>query len=153
MKTLLNYNRSEKKVPLFTPPEEVYTFHRELPGYTPTPLISLENIASDLGVNKLLIKDEGMRFGLKAFKALGASYAVYRFLYERSGYHLTPDKFFSDEGRNLADGRVEIRAQGPGERMSDLLAAVHAGPPGARVDSIEVCELEKDLNFDTFTIR
>ena len=104
MKTLLNYNRSEKKIPLFIPPEEVYAFHRELPGYTPTPLISLENIASDLGVNKLLIKDEGMRFGLKAFKALGASYAVYRFLYERSGYHLTPDKFLSDEGRNLADG-------------------------------------------------
>jgi len=104
LKTLLNYNLSKKKIPLFISPEEVYKFHRELPGYNPTPLISLENIASDLGVKKLLIKDEGRRFGLKAFKALGASYAVYRFLYERSGYNLTPDKFFSDEGRKLADG-------------------------------------------------
>jgi acylphosphatase len=55
--------------------------------------------------------------------------------------------------RNLADGRVEVRAMGSGDGINELLAAVRSGPPGARVDSVETCELEKDLNFDTFTIR
>ena len=58
--------------------------------------------------------------------------------------------------RNKADwmyGRVEVRAQGPGDRVDELLASVRTGPPGARVDSIEAHESEKDLRFDTFTIR
>jgi diaminopropionate ammonia-lyase len=104
VKILLNHNLSEKRVPLLISPEEVYAFHRELPGYNPTPLISCESIANSCGVKKILVKDEGERFGLKAFKALGASYAMYHYLYEKSGYHLSLDKFFSDEGRNLADG-------------------------------------------------
>jgi threonine dehydratase len=77
VKILLNHNLSEKRVPLLISPEEVYAFHRELPGYTPTPLISCESIANSCGVKKILVKDEGERFGLKAFKALGASYAMY----------------------------------------------------------------------------
>lgn len=55
--------------------------------------------------------------------------------------------------RNLSDGRVEVRAQGPGERLDGLLASVRTGPPGARVDSVETHELGQELMFDTFTIR
>ena len=54
---------------------------------------------------------------------------------------------------NLPDGRVEIRASGPVDRMDGLLGAVRSGPPGARVESVENRELEDGLNFDTFTIR
>ena len=46
------------------------------PGYTPTPLISLEKIASACGVRAVYYKDESHRFGLKSFKALGGAYAV-----------------------------------------------------------------------------
>ncbi len=46
------------------------------PGYAPTPLISLTDIAQDAGVQKIFYKDESGRFGLGSFKALGGAYAV-----------------------------------------------------------------------------
>jgi len=82
--------------------DEVLRFHRSLPGYRPSPLIPLDTVAKDLGIERLFIKDEGHRFGLKAFKALGASYAVYRILKERSGGSLLPEEFLTERGRSLA---------------------------------------------------
>jgi len=55
-------------------------FHRSLPGYKPTPLCELPDLAFRLGLGAVLVKDEAKRFNIKAFKALGASYAIYRFL-------------------------------------------------------------------------
>lgn len=55
-------------------------FHRSLPGYEPTPLRALPDLAFRFGLGAILVKDESKRFGIKAFKALGASYAIYRFL-------------------------------------------------------------------------
>ncbi len=48
------------------------------PGYQPTPLHSLGNLAGDIGVDTIWYKDESQRFHLKSFKALGGSYAVAR---------------------------------------------------------------------------
>ncbi len=53
-------------------------------GYKPTPLLSLPAIANACGVASVHYKDEGRRFGLKSFKALGGAYAVQR-LVERHG--------------------------------------------------------------------
>jgi diaminopropionate ammonia-lyase len=50
------------------------------PGYAPTPLRALPGQAKAMGVASLHYKDEGDRFGLKSFKALGGAYAVYRLL-------------------------------------------------------------------------
>jgi len=58
-------------------------FHQALPGYEPTPLRSLPALASRLGLAEVFVKDESQRFGIKAFKALGASYAMYRVLKQR----------------------------------------------------------------------
>ncbi|WP_231443252.1 diaminopropionate ammonia-lyase [Brevibacterium zhoupengii] len=60
-------------------------FHRSLPGYAPTPLISLPEEAARLGVKSVLVKDESQRLGLPAFKILGASYAIACALSERFG--------------------------------------------------------------------
>ena len=46
------------------------------PGYSPTPLVSLDGLAKSLGVAELRYKDERGRFGLGSFKALGGAYAV-----------------------------------------------------------------------------
>ena len=46
------------------------------PGYAPTPLVSLPELAQALGIAELLYKDERGRFGLGSFKALGGAYAV-----------------------------------------------------------------------------
>ena len=48
------------------------------PGYRPTPLVSLPGLAQALNVDKIYYKDEGHRFGLGSFKALGGAYAVER---------------------------------------------------------------------------
>lgn len=50
------------------------------PGYAPTPLLSLPGLAAAAGVAELWWKDEGGRFGLGSFKALGGAYAVARVL-------------------------------------------------------------------------
>ena len=49
-------------------------------GYAPTPLVGLAAIAGALGVGVVRLKDEGPRFGLGSFKALGGAYAVGRLL-------------------------------------------------------------------------
>jgi diaminopropionate ammonia-lyase len=50
------------------------------PGYAVTPLHALPSLARALGVAGLHYKDEGSRFGLGSFKALGGAYAVGRLL-------------------------------------------------------------------------
>lgn len=50
------------------------------PGYAPTPLYSLDAMAAKAGVAAIYYKDEGVRFGLGSFKALGGAYAVARLL-------------------------------------------------------------------------
>lgn len=50
------------------------------PGYAPTPLVPLPALAARLGVGTVHYKDEGGRFGLGAFKALGGAYAVLRLI-------------------------------------------------------------------------
>jgi len=39
--------------------------------------------------------------------------------------------------RNLADGTVETRAEGPEDRLREFLEWLHRGPEGARVDRVE----------------
>jgi diaminopropionate ammonia-lyase len=53
------------------------SYHQALPSYQPTPLICLPALAQRLGVGGVYIKDEAHRFGLNAFKGLGASYAMH----------------------------------------------------------------------------
>lgn len=45
-------------------------------GYTPTPLEHLKGLAGNINVGELFYKNEGPRFGLRSFKALGGSYAA-----------------------------------------------------------------------------
>ena len=53
------------------------------PGYAPTPLRRLDALAAELGLRALYYKDEGGRFGLGSFKALGGAYAVAKLLAAR----------------------------------------------------------------------
>ena len=53
-------------------------FHRSLPNYSQTPLVSLPDLASEIGVRAVFVKDESNRFGLPSFKGLGASWGCYR---------------------------------------------------------------------------
>jgi len=59
---------------------KIRKFHSGIPGYSRTPLVSLNRLADRFGLAGIYIKDESYRFGLNAFKALGGTYAVARSL-------------------------------------------------------------------------
>jgi diaminopropionate ammonia-lyase len=71
-------NRFREPGPFPAPSNAAREFHRTLPGYVPTPFVDCQPLADSLGVRSLHVKDESHRFGLNAFKALGASYAMHR---------------------------------------------------------------------------
>jgi diaminopropionate ammonia-lyase len=78
------------------PSREAFDFHQKLPGYQQSPLIDAPSIAATLGVGKVWVKDESSRFGLPAFKFLGASWAVYRALLKQIGGSIEPWNTFED---------------------------------------------------------
>ncbi|MDR2740877.1 MAG: diaminopropionate ammonia-lyase [Treponema sp.] len=59
---------------------KAHRFHSSIPHYKRTPLANLENLAKMLGVKGVFVKDESCRFGLNAFKVLGGSYAIARYI-------------------------------------------------------------------------
>lgn len=64
--------------------EKAKEFHQTIPGYEPTPLANLANMANYLGLGGVYVKDESYRFGLNAFKVLGGSFAMARFIAEET---------------------------------------------------------------------
>ncbi len=60
-------------------------FHKSFPQYTVTPLQKLSALAKYLGVRNIYCKDESYRFGLNAFKVLGGSYAMGRYIAQELG--------------------------------------------------------------------
>ncbi|KAI1815963.1 pyridoxal-phosphate dependent enzyme family protein [Poronia punctata] len=85
----------------------VLAFHETLPDYNKTPLHPLPAVARELGLGHVLVKDESDRFGLPAFKILGASWAVYRAV----GWHL---------GIPVAEGQIPIAELGLKARRAGL---------------------------------
>ena len=82
---LLNNNTETLNLSLFAfankeTASSVFNFHNSLPNYAPTPLVNLSSLASYLGIKEILVKDESQRFDLNAFKVLGASYAIAKYL-------------------------------------------------------------------------
>ena len=55
-------------------------FHESFPQYTKTPLTSLPHMAAYLGLKEVYVKDESYRFGLNAFKVLGGSFSMAKYI-------------------------------------------------------------------------
>ncbi len=96
-------------------------FHRRLPGYTPTPLVEVPALASELGVGRLFVKDESARFDLRAFKYLGASWAGFRAVAARSEY--TGSATLDGLRSHLALAAASESSAGPGMAGGRLGAA------------------------------
>jgi diaminopropionate ammonia-lyase len=60
------------------PDADLRSFHEGWPGYRPTPHIALDDLAGQVGVASILVKDEGHRMGLDSFKILGSSWALHQ---------------------------------------------------------------------------
>jgi diaminopropionate ammonia-lyase len=146
----------------------VRKFHQSLPGYEPTPLANLSNLAQELGVNHIYVKDESARFGLNAFKVLGSSYAMGMFICQQLGLDektVTFDYLRSEEVRQklgevtfatATDGNhgrgVAWTAQQLGQQAVVYLPK---GVARRRVEAIEetgATAIVTDVNYDD-TVR
>ena len=56
------------------------SFHQSIPQYLNTPLARLTHMAKYLGIKELFVKDESYRFNLNAFKVLGGSFAMAKYI-------------------------------------------------------------------------
>lgn len=65
--------------------QKVNAFHSSFPEYNVTPLKKLSELAKYLGVKNIYCKDESYRFGLNAFKVLGGSYAIGKYVAQQVG--------------------------------------------------------------------
>jgi len=54
---------------------------------------------------------------------------------------------------NLKNGRVRVHAEGPRERIEDLLRYIEKGPPLSRVERVTVRWLPATGRFSSFGIR
>lgn len=79
-----------------------FPFHQSLEEYNCPELISLNYLSNSIGVGNILIKDESNRFGLNAFKVLGASYAIRRLLKEQSNIKTVCTATDGNHGRAVA---------------------------------------------------
>jgi diaminopropionate ammonia-lyase len=77
-------------------------FHAALPGYAPTPVHDLPEVAEELGLAAVLVKDESNRLGLPAFKVLGASWAIERALADEPAAHTLVAASAGNHGRAVA---------------------------------------------------
>jgi diaminopropionate ammonia-lyase len=109
-------NRSPKRNTALSSPEKVIagtvapSLVREclpaFPAYEPTPLEGLPNLAASLRLAGIDIKNEGPRYGLGSFKALGGAYAVARLVNEHAaavlGRRVAPAELLGEEIRKTA---------------------------------------------------
>jgi diaminopropionate ammonia-lyase len=104
-------------------------FHRGLAGYAPSAMRDAPELAQAMGVGRVFLKVETERFGLPAFKILGASWAAQRLLAGRGVEDIT--LVTATDGNH---GRAVARVA----RMRGLAAhiLVPVGTAQARIDGI-----------------
>ncbi len=79
---------------------KIYQFHQSLSNYSPTKTHSLTHLSEKYSLRKIFVKDESSRFDLKAFKVLGASYAMATILAEFLGLdEISFDKIYAQRER------------------------------------------------------
>lgn len=139
-------------------------FHQSFPQYSVTPLADLEGMADGLGLGGLFVKDESYRFGLNAFKVLGGSFAMARYIAEQTGRdvsemtydYLTSNELLKDFGQatffTATDGNHGRGVAWAAHRLGQK-AVVHMpkGSTKTRFDNIakEGAEVTiEELNYD-----
>lgn len=144
---LLAEDAATLSVPAADEVERYLTFRE---NHTPTPLVSLPGMATQLGVASIQVKDEGQRLGLGSFKALGGSYAVIRLVLERVSAELGREvdvaELTTPEVRKIAEGMTFACATDGNHGRSVAMGAqlvgassvifVHAGVSDERVAAI-----------------
>ena len=75
--------------------------------YHPTPLLSLDKLSKELNLKNIFYKDEGQRFDLKSFKALGGAYAVNKVVKDKNAKTVATATA-GNHGRSVAWGAKRL---------------------------------------------
>jgi diaminopropionate ammonia-lyase len=132
-----------------------------MPSYRPTPLVELPELAAELGVGAVLVKDESDRLGLPAFKILGASWALNCALSKRGGFD-TPATGLPELRERVGNAAITLVTATDGNhgravaRMAQLLglAARVYVPAGTTAKTLEAIAdegaqvVQTDLRYD-----
>ena len=168
MKWAMNHlpKSDDKNLPIMSLNEiaKARTFHQSFPQYSETPLTQLTQMARYLGLGSIFVKDESYRFGLNAFKVLGGSYSMAKYIAKETHRDvsdlpyevLTSDKLRQEFGQatffTATDGNhgrgVAWAAQKLGQK-----AVVHMpkGTTQTRLENIKKLGADVDildLNYD-----
>ena len=84
--SVLSTPMNNHNLPLFLNEEisnHVRAFHSSISNYEITPLVSLHNLAKNLNIKGIYVKDESYRFNLNAFKSLGGIYAIFKIVCQK----------------------------------------------------------------------
>lgn len=128
--------------------EQVRGFHRTLPAYEPTPLVELDDLARELGVRSIYLKNEGSRLGLPSFKILGASWGTFRAIASR--FSLPLDSSLETVRRSLQGAGITLYASTDGNhgravarvgQWLELPVQIHV-PAGMHASTIQLIEFE-----------
>ncbi|MBD5559368.1 MAG: diaminopropionate ammonia-lyase [Clostridia bacterium] len=139
-------------------------FHQSFPQYDVTPLQQLSHLAEFLGLKDVFCKDESYRFGLNAFKVLGGSYAIGRFVAQQTGRdidEISYDVLTGDDLKKDFEGAVFYTATDGNHGRGVAWAANKLGqkavvymPRGSSPTRLENIRKEnaqasiQDLNYD-----
>ena len=155
---------SQLPVMALTEIQKARAFHESFRQYTQTPLAKLDHMAAYLGVNQVFVKDESYRFGLNAFKVLGGSFAMARYIAKETGKDvselpyavLTSDKLREEFGQatffTATDGNHGRGVAWAANRLGQK-AVVHM-PKGTTQTRLENIKKEgasvdiTDMNYD-----
>lgn len=96
------------------------------PQYTKTPLTKLDHMAAYLGVKEIYLKDESYRFGLNAFKVLGGSFSMARYIAKETGRDVSELPYSVLTSDQLRKNLARLPSSPPQTATTD--AALH-GPP------------------------
>ncbi|HAG69832.1 MAG TPA: diaminopropionate ammonia-lyase [Lachnospiraceae bacterium] len=144
--------------------DRALAFHRSFPQYSVTPLRELKKMAAFLGLSSVFVKDESYRFGLNAFKVLGGSFAMARYIASETGRdisevtyaYLTGDELLKEFGQatffTATDGNHGRGIAWAAARLKQK-AVVHMpeGTTRARFDNIAregAAVSIEELNYD-----
>jgi diaminopropionate ammonia-lyase len=128
---------------------EARDFHRQIPGFHPSPLRSLPRLAEMIGVGGVWVKDESVRLSLNSFKVLGGSFAIYRFIVQQLGLEpgaVTFEELVSESTRSslgeltfatATDGNHGRGVAWAADKLNcRAVVYVHKGTSQARIDAI-----------------
>ena len=144
--------------------QRVRGYHASIPGFEQTPLRALKNLSAGLGVKGFYVKDESFRLGLNAFKALGAGYAMGKWIGERLGIAdeaLTFDRLVRDEAK-MRLGRITFVCATDGNHGrgvawmarlmgQDCVVYLPKGTAPQRLKNIQACGARAEIlmmNYD-----